>query len=384
MIICHLCLSGTYNEGWNYQENILPKYHAKMGLDVYQIVTPYMWKGAAAVRSKPERYINENGVHVIRMHSRNDWLFRGRFDRYPGLKKELESIHPDILFVHDCQFVDVKTVVAYIKKHKKMRVYADNHADFSNSATNWLSKNILHKIIWKHYAQMLYPYVRRFYGVLPARVDFLVNVYGLPKEKCGLLVMGADDELVEKNGREESRKRLNKELGLEPDDFVVMTGGKIDQWKKQTLLLMQAVQKIRDRKVKLVVFGSVAEGLKQKVSSLADNKRVYYIGWIDAKESYRYFAAADLAVFPGRHSVFWEQAAGQGIPMVCKEWEGTHHVDAGGNVKFVNSDSVRELKDAVTDIASHPEIYRAMKQAAVEKGMKAFSYRDIAGRCIED
>ena len=44
MKICHLCLNGPYNEGWNYQENILPKYHVKQGHKVYQIVTPYMWE----------------------------------------------------------------------------------------------------------------------------------------------------------------------------------------------------------------------------------------------------------------------------------------------------------------------------------------------------
>ena len=29
--ICHIVLNGTYTEGWNYQENIIPKYHARMG-----------------------------------------------------------------------------------------------------------------------------------------------------------------------------------------------------------------------------------------------------------------------------------------------------------------------------------------------------------------
>ena len=41
MIICHICLSGPYNEGWTYQENLLSKYHAKLGHRVFLLATPY-------------------------------------------------------------------------------------------------------------------------------------------------------------------------------------------------------------------------------------------------------------------------------------------------------------------------------------------------------
>lgn len=73
----------------------------------------------------------------------------------------------------------------------------DNHSDFSNSARNWLSKNVLHKIVWRTMAKNR-TICKKFYGVLPARVDFLIDVYNLPKEKCELLVMGADDDLVKR------------------------------------------------------------------------------------------------------------------------------------------------------------------------------------------
>ena len=61
MRICHLCLHGPYNEGWNYQENILPKYHSLGGHDVFQIVTPYMWEKDKIVISKDKEYTNKSG-----------------------------------------------------------------------------------------------------------------------------------------------------------------------------------------------------------------------------------------------------------------------------------------------------------------------------------
>jgi len=266
--------------------------------------------------------------------------------------------------------------------HPGVRVYVDNHGDFSNSATNWFSRNILHKIIWRHCAHKIEPYAKKFYGVLPVRVDFLRNVYKLPHDKCELLVMGADDSEVEAADKPEIRKEIRSQYGLKDDDFVIMTGGKIDAFKTQTLLLMEAVQKIDREDVKLIVFGSVTQELKEKVNALADGKKVQYIGWVQAKDSYKYFAAADLMVFPGRHSVFWEQVVAQGRPMLCKEWPGTTHVNVNGNVRFLTQDSTEEIRTEIEKLLD-PQEYQKMYDLA-QKARSEFLYSDIARRSIEE
>lgn len=247
MIICHLCLCGTYNEEWNYQENILPKYHVKMGFDVYQIVTPYVMKCGAAVRSASKRYVNKNGVNVIRLNRKNISLSGKHFFIYPSLSAELEAICPDIIFIHDCQFMDIRTVAKYAKNHKDTAIYVDNHADLLNSASNWFSKYVLHKIIWRCYAQMICPYVKKFYGVLPARVDFLTDLYGLPEKKCGLLVMGADDELVKEAVKPGVRNKVRNDFGITENNFLIVTGGKINSFRPEVLCLMKAVAGLRKK-----------------------------------------------------------------------------------------------------------------------------------------
>ncbi len=381
MKICHLCLNGPYNEGWNYQENILPKYHVKDGNQVYQIVTPYMWEGTELILSKDKRYINDSGVEIIRCEAKKGLIGGTRLNRYPEIEKLLEEITPDILFIHDVQCLDIMVVTKYLKQHPECVVYADNHSDFSNSARNWFSKNILHKVLWKRMAQLINPYVKKFYGVLPARVDFLVDMYGLPKEKCELLVMGSDDELVEQAADVKTRRYIREKYNIAEDDFLIMTGGKIDLFKTQTLLLMQAIHNIENDKMKLIVFGSVAPELKEQIENLTNGKRVQYIGWVNANDSYPLFAAADLVFFPGRHSVFWEQVVGQGIPMVVKYWEGTTHVDCGGNVEFLYQDSVEEIKEKIETIMDENN-YLNMKKAA-EKASEIFKYSVIAKKSIE-
>lgn len=384
MRIVHLCLGSFFPDNYSYQENMLPKFHKQQGnhVEVIASLATFDENGKPTYMEHGGTYQNEYDIKVTRLEYRKPLKIYHRMKRYIGTYAALEAAEPEILFIHGCQFMDMDIVVRYLKKHPDVRVYVDNHADFSNSATNWLSKNILHKIFWRHTAQLVEPYTTKFYGVLPARVEFLKNLYKLPPEKCELLVMGADDDLVGAAAKPVVREKIRQQYRIADDDFLIMTGGKIDQFKTQTLLLMEAVQKIENPKVKLIVFGSVTPELKDKVAALTDGVKVQSIGWIQAKDSYQYFAAADLVVFPGRHSVFWEQVAAQGIPMLCKKWDGTTHVDVGGNVRFLEKDSVSEIQNAIEELVNYPEVYQKMKEIAVEQGKKTFLYSDIARRCI--
>lgn len=383
MKILHLMLACFYIDNYSYQENYLPKYHKLQGNDVEIIASLFTFdeNGNGAWLPEAKKYINEYGIPVTRLNFKNSKI-ASKLRQYVGLEAELERIKPDLIFIHGVQFADITIVAKYCKNHPNVKVYADNHSDFSNSAKTWASKNIQHEILWRHYAQKINPYVKKFYGVLPARVDFLANEYKLPHEKIELLVMGADDECVEKAAKPEIRKNIREKYGIAEDDFVIMTGGKIDAFKTQTLLLMEAVHKIENPKVKLVVFGSVTPELKEKVAALADGEKVQYIGWVQSKDSYDYFAASDLVVFPGRHSVFWEQVAAQGKPMLVKYWDGTTHVDVCGNVEFLYKDSAEEIQEKIENIIK-PDNYSAMKEKA-EKASEHFMYSKIAQRSIAE
>lgn len=385
MKILHICISGLFVDGLSYQENLLTQYHKNMGCEVSVItcLKKFDSQGNYTYDAEPFDYVNEHGVHVIKLDNAAPRKLGRLFRVCKGTYEAICNEAPDVIFVHGVQFADIAQVVKYVRKHPEVRVYVDNHADFSNSARNFISKNIQHKMLWRHYAKKINPYVKKFYGVLPARVDFLAEMYGLPKDKIELLVMGADDELVEKASAPEVRTSIREKYGIGEDDFLIMFGGKIDAAKKQILLLMDAVNALDADNVKLIVFGSVTEELKEAVESRCSDK-VQYIGWVKSEDSYDYFAASDLVVFPGRHSVFWEQVAGQGIPMVVKHWEGTTHVDCGGNVKFLYKDSAEEIKEVLEPLVKRGDEYLAMKKAAEEKGKETFSYRDIAKRSIEE
>ena len=191
--------------------------------------------------------------------------------------------------------------------------------------------------------------------------------------------MGADDELVEL-GKQDA-PNIREKYGIAEKDFLIVTGGKIDSAKLQTLLLMDAVKDINDSKVKLILFGSVTPEIKERFNNLLIKNKIIYAGWLNSSDSYGYFAAADLVVFPGRHSVFWEQVVAQGRPLIVKHWDGTTHIDICGNCKFLYKDNKEEIKQEIL-WAMKKDNYKNMLLAANSLKKKDFCYSKIAKNSI--
>lgn len=354
-----------------------------MGHDVEIIASldTYDASGVGSVMSSgQESYINANGIKVSRLDYKHSGKMR-KLRKYIGLRCALENSRPDLLFVHGCQFGDMDIVVNYLRDNSGIKVFVDNHADYSNSATNLISKMFLHRFYWRKQAQMIAPFVSRFWGVLPARVDFLVENYGIDRKQCGLLVMGGDDDEIKRLKLANTRDGIRERLGFKKDDFVIVTGGKIDPAKRQVLELMKAVKFDAREHVKLLVFGPISPQLKQEATELIDDIKIVHVGWANASESYDYFAAGDLAMFPGRHSVYWEQVVAMGIPMIVKRWDGTTHVDCGGNLLYTIGDSSDELHDSYSVVVDDADKLEEMKVAA-KKCANRFLYSEIAARSI--
>jgi len=198
MKITHIALCGPVTDHMTYQDNLLPKFHKKMNFEVSMITSKYIWdKGFIGIDYR-DKYKNEYGIKTIRLESKFSTNINSKLKLYKNLYEVLLDENPDILFIHGVQFLNIIDIIKYVKMHAHVKIFVDNHADFSNSARTWLSKNILHKILWRKMAKMIEPYTTKFYGVLPARVKFLEDIYKLPIKKLDLLLMGADDEKVSK------------------------------------------------------------------------------------------------------------------------------------------------------------------------------------------
>lgn len=380
MKVTHVCLCGVYTPNFNYQENLLAKYHKKIGYDVEIIASRYCYDKGKVIEDTVNEFVNEDNILVKRL----DWKYHNKICRKLGIYKNLYEVlnisSPDILFIHGVQYLDILTIKKFLKNNRDIITYIDNHADYSNSATNIISKYLLHKMIWRYCAKKINQYVKRWYGVLPARCDFLNELYKIPKNKIELLVMGGDDDKILNSMDKNYIKKLKTKYGIKNKDLLLVTGGKIDKWKTDTLILMDAVNELDS--VFLLIFGSVDKEISQTFKAKLSDK-VKYIGWINSDESYKIFSSADLVVFPGRHSVYWEQVISQGKPLLVKYYKGYSHIDIGGNVEYLNTVNKYEIKKRIVDLMFTEKYYR-LREAANSKKKENFYYSTIAKKSIKD
>lgn len=380
--ILHICLSGIVTDNFLYQDNLLSKYHKRLGYDVSFVTSQFSYNSSGKVEiNSATEYFDNSRVKFFRLKMIGFTNFSIPFKFFYKFKETLQRIKPDIIFIHGPQFLNMIHLVSFLKKHKNIEVYMDNHADFSNSGTNFFSRNILHKFFWRQMSKLVQPYCKKIYGVLPSRVNFLKEVYDLPPDNIQLLRMGADDDLIKLAKNNDLRSEIRNKFNIKQDDILVLTGGKIDKFKIQTLTLMEAFNKLNIKNTKLIVFGSIDKSIEKRIMNLTSD-RIKYIGWIEPSKTYGYFDASDLLIFPGRHSVFWEQAVGQAKPLICKKWPGMDHLNIGGNIIFLENDSKNEIIEKLKPILSDKLKLNEMTKAANNKEYEDFLYSNIAKKSL--
>ena len=381
MKIVHLCLGNFFMDGASYQENMLTKYHVKMGYEVTVIVglLSYGPDGRGIILDGPKTYQDPNGMKIVRLAYAKPEKYARFFMKYAGLKEALTAEKPDIIFCHNLQFGDTGIVAKYLKTHPEVKFYADNHGDYVNSARNWPSRVFKHKLIWKHYVKKLEPYLIKVYGTTPMRCRFLKEMYNIKPLLVDFLPMGVDDEAIPQD-RECVRKEIRDELGLKDDDILVMTGGKIEM-RKNTHFLFEAFEKLNDPKLHLVVCGTFTPVMASLEEKMKGNINIHLLGWCNADRVMNVMVASDFVCFPGTHSTLWEQSVGVGLPAIFKHWDEIDHVNVNGNCLFVKGDDVGEIVEALKKMTDK-ETYRQYKRLA-EKASSSFLYSDIAKKSIE-
>lgn len=378
MKIVHVCICGPYTNGWSYQENLLAKYHKKLGYEVTVITSKWVYQNGSKLIKKEVNIEYDNSIKIIRLDLLNGKSLNYKFKRLRNFEKTLMNEKPDIIFSHGVQFLDVDKIRNYVQ-YNNCILYMDNHSDYTNSATNIFSKMILHKLIWKNKIKKIIPYVKKFYGVQPCRMDFLNEMYNIPLNKIDLLVMGGDDEEIIR-AKDLDKNQIKINYHIDKDDLILITGGKIDIYKKEIINLMKAIRHLNH--MTLLVFGSIENEIENEFNKvLHDSNNIVYLGWIDSKESYQYFELSDIVVFPGRHSVYWEQAVSQGKPLMVKRLNGIEHIDFN-NVLYFDNDDENEYLEKLK-LLQNKEILENLKINANSNKRENFYYSNIAKKSIE-
>lgn len=384
MKIVHIAPCAPYNEGWSYQENLLPKYQQKLGHEVTLIITNTMHQDGKKVLTDCCDKVLPDGVRLIRRPIRKSFF---RYHIFPVgapmvVYDLLLQIQPDYVFFHGLVSVTIRQVVKYKKVvNPNCIVVQDNHHDYNIGMSMVGLRNKLNRLFYRYLVNTTINSVDRVYGVTPWRKQYAEEYFGVPKSKTDVLIMGADDDEMDFSHRADYRQSIREKYGVKEDEFLVVSGGKLED-NKNIDLLMEACGTLN--KVKLLLFGNVDKTIEKDFNSLLSKySNIIYIGWIEAKYCYQYFYAADLVCFPGRHSVLWEQACASKVPCLIKRWDGMDHVDVGGNTLLLDNVTADTLQKTIEELCFTNE-YNNMLAIAKSSRTDVFLYSKIASKSIND
>lgn len=389
MKILHICFEAPYIDGWGYQENLIPKYHLKMGHDVTVIASldlspEYLGKVEDEIKKLKE--YSFQGVRIIRLaHSFN---IMNKLVWYKGFSETLSKEKPNVIYLHGIQSASLLTIRRYIKQNPGCRFIVDAHGDYYNSAKGFLSRVILHGVVWRLIIGIVHKYIDRIFAVTPNVAELLNQLYKIPKEDITLLPLGGeyDQELLKRKST--IRNKIRENLKISDTDFVIINAGRIRD-DIATHILIKAVKFINNSKIHVIVVGSIDSNYKNVLKEAWTNcEQIHYIGWVPSNEIPEYYLAADIAVFPGGQSVLWQQAICCGLPAIFTAWPGTNYLNVGGNALFIvpsenTDDMVKHLMDAITTLIDEPLLLEDMNNIATTKGVENFSYERIAEKCLK-
>jgi glycosyltransferase involved in cell wall biosynthesis len=391
MKIVMLC--DLYDERSQYQENLLAKYYTKHGHGVTIVAstfdTPTDYYADAYDPASVRREYFDGRAKVIKLPYQLNILNKLR--RFGGVRAILEQERPDLIFVHDIH-LNLSDAAWYKRAHPECRVIMDYHADYSNSAKNWLSLNVLHKVIRRRYLYWNRRAIDKIYPVVPVSAVFLSEVYGIPKSEMELLPLGADIDAAKQAVANRPGESIRDELGISREAIVIFTGGRLAPLK-QTHCLLDAFLQLSDPRIHVVVTGTAAPGhddyVARMVGQCGSNPRVHFVGWVEGKDIYSYMDACDFAVFPASQSVLWQQAIAMGLPIVVGQ--GTHlgdqdptYLNLYDNVIILERGTIRGdvIAEKIREMASDRTLLANRRAGARRVATELLNYDTIVARTL--
>jgi hypothetical protein len=303
-----------------YQENELIRQHVALGHEVTVIAATDTYSpDKQIVYTNPASSTLRCGAHLIRLpyaFGLGGWL-ASKIRIHSGLQECLNSLRPDRILFHGLCAWDLQVVASYVKKNRGVKLFADCHEDFNNSAMSWASRELLHKRFYKPIFLRSIHHIHEVLSVTVESLDFAVNFYDSPSAKTRIYPLGCS---IESNDNI-ARRRLDfrAQHGLIDTDIVITQTGKLDRTKKLVSALL-AFRANPSTSLKFVIAGRMTGDVKAECLPLIKNdSRVIDLGWQTADELCTVLAGADCFLQPFGQTVTTQMAMGYSCVILAQD-----------------------------------------------------------------
>jgi rhamnosyl/mannosyltransferase len=219
-----------------------------------------------------------------------------------------------------------------------------------------------------------------------ARHSYLSLYYKKYPEKFIFIPNGVDVNRFTLQSRDIS---LQTELGISPDDQVLMFAGGLDaqHYFKGLKRLMEVHQKLVAiiPNVKLLIAGDGVQRpmYEQLAANLGTSNNVVFAGWISNEQLHHYYALADVFVLPSEartesFGIVIAEAQACGVPVVVSDWPGSRQTIEHGVTGIVVPPADSEaLYESLHQLLTDQQKRRTMGEAARIRAAKLYDWKSV-------
>ena len=328
-------------------------------------------------------YENDKGVHVYRVdnymiNSNNfiDWTMQLNFNM---ISKAAEIINKegkfDVIHAHDW-------LVAYAAKTLKesfgIPLVSTIHATEAgrNSGIHNPEQKYVNDTEW----MLTYESSEVIVNSKFMKND-LQRLFGLPYEKINVVPNGINTTVY--NGLEKDYD-FRRKYAMDNEKIILFMGRLV--YEKGVQHLISALPKIlegyHDAKLIIAGKGGMTEQLKAQVEAMGLGDKVYFTGYLNAKQVSKMYKCADVSVFPSTYEPFGIvalEAMLAGIPTVVSDVGGLneiveHRVD--GMKSYAGNPN--SLADSILELLLNPELCNKITKKAKQKVKNEYNWAKIA------
>jgi hypothetical protein len=284
------------------------------------------------------------------------------------LYKLIVDFAPDIILFHGAAAYALLIAAKYKKNNPQIKFYVDSHEDYNNSATNFLSKYILHKIFYRGVIQKSLKYIDKILYITYESAVYLKEMYGISDKHLLFFPLGGN--IPEPDKREYIRKKIRSSFNIDENQILLIISGKFDKIKR-TIDVVKAFIEVPNQNLRLLIIGSMNKDISETAMQLINSdSRIHYLGWLNSSLLQDYLCAGDLYVQLGSQSVTMQNALCCGNAAALYPFE-SH--------KFL-------LKDSVFYIEQKEDLIKVIKMISSDNSIlekKRKESFDIAQRILD-
>lgn len=355
-----------------YKENYIIKAAIENGDEVLVLASEYTYVGGKPLKVSSDENIEGYVVKRLRYKMIVNGLITRKVRVCRNYFDEVLRFGPDLIFFNCAQVYDIN----YCKKIKEalpdVKMVMDFSTKFINSARNWFSREILHKIIYRRWIQNALPYIDRVFYISVESKEFANDIYRIPLEM--MEHNNLPGALIGKAEKDALKGKIYKKHGFSKETILFVHSGKIGRLKR-TAELLRGFRTVEDDRFKLLIIGSLEEVVRTEIMELvSQDSRVEYLGFLSGAELTQYLCAADIYLQPGTISQTSQTAICCGCPIAFTSVP-TNLELFNKNGFFIDADS--EIVEMFRAISRDSSILKNMSDNSYELAEKELDYHTL-------